>query len=77
MPLDSKANLVKEVFDTVAPAYDVMNDVMSMGLHRLWKDQLVARLAPFAGMKHLDVAGGTVRMSWGGVNVYKQTAARW
>lgn len=36
-----------------------MNDLMSGGLHRLWKDRLVESLAPFAGMRHLDVAGGT------------------
>ncbi|KAM3744493.1 hypothetical protein ACB098_06G056600 [Castanea mollissima] len=36
-----------------------MNDIMSVGLHRLWKDRLVSKLNPFPGMKHLDVAGGT------------------
>lgn len=43
----------------MAPSYDVMNDLMSGGLHRLWKDRLVESLAPFPGMRHLDVAGGT------------------
>ncbi|MCI12870.1 2-methoxy-6-polyprenyl-14-benzoquinol methylase mitochondrial-like, partial [Trifolium medium] len=36
-----------------------MNDLMSAGLHRLWKERLVSMLNPFPGMKHLDVAGGT------------------
>jgi 2-methoxy-6-polyprenyl-1,4-benzoquinol methylase len=54
-----KQNLVRQVFSSVAPSYDVMNDLMSGGLHRLWKDRLVEMLAPFPGTKHIDVAGGT------------------
>jgi demethylmenaquinone methyltransferase/2-methoxy-6-polyprenyl-1,4-benzoquinol methylase len=54
-----KEALVRGVFDTVATRYDLMNDLMSGGLHRLWKNDMVARLAPRAGMKILDVAGGT------------------
>lgn len=50
---------MRGVFDNVAPKYDVMNDVMSGGLHRLWKDQFVAKLGPPGGIQHLDVAGGT------------------
>jgi demethylmenaquinone methyltransferase/2-methoxy-6-polyprenyl-1,4-benzoquinol methylase len=58
---EQKQNLVDEVFRRVAFRYDVMNDLMSFGLHRLWKDALVAkirppRMRPFA---HIDVAGGT------------------
>ena len=58
--LDEKQGLVDDVFHRVASRYDVMNDLMSFGLHRLWKDALVAkvrpsRLRPFA---HIDVAGG-------------------
>ncbi|KAH7678513.1 2-methoxy-6-polyprenyl-1,4-benzoquinol methylase protein [Dioscorea alata] len=56
---DEKSKLVGNVFSTVASSYDLMNDLMSTGLHRLWKDRLVSMLHPFAGMKHLDVAGGT------------------
>ena len=56
---DEKQNLVRQVFSSVAPSYDVMNDLMSGGLHRLWKDRLVEMLAPFPGAKHVDVAGGT------------------
>ncbi|KAK9838269.1 hypothetical protein WJX81_001078 [Elliptochloris bilobata] len=56
---EDKARLVGDVFSSVAPSYDLMNDLMSVGLHRLWKDRLVAKLQPFAGMHHMDVAGGT------------------
>ncbi|KAF4381261.1 hypothetical protein G4B88_009589 [Cannabis sativa] len=56
---DEKSQLVGNVFSNVASSYDLMNDVMSAGLHRLWKDRLVSELNPFPGMKHLDVAGGT------------------
>ncbi|CAI5523623.1 unnamed protein product [Closterium sp. Naga37s-1] len=56
---EEKAELVGEVFSSVADKYDVMNDVMSGGLHRLWKDRLVRALHPFPHMHHLDVAGGT------------------
>lgn len=50
---------VKEVFENVADKYDVMNDAMSLGIHRIWKDIFVHRLAPMHGTKLLDVAGGT------------------
>lgn len=56
---EEKQNLVRQVFSSVAPSYDIMNDLMSGGLHRLWKDRFVEMLAPFPGMKHIDVAGGT------------------
>jgi len=56
---EDKAGLVHQVFSSVAGNYDVMNDVMSGGLHRLWKDALVRRMNPKAGMTFLDVAGGT------------------
>lgn len=56
---EAKAGLVHQVFSRVASSYDVMNDVMSGGMHRLWKDRMVEKLRPFAGMHHLDVAGGT------------------
>jgi len=54
-----KAGLVGRVFSSVAGNYDVMNDLMSGGLHRLWKDTLVRRMNPKAGQHLLDVAGGT------------------
>ena len=57
-----KQGLVNEVFSKVAERYDQMNDLMSGGLHRLWKDDFVAMLNPPRGQasfNHLDVAGGT------------------
>lgn len=54
-----KAGLVKEVFDNVANRYDLMNDVMSGGLHRLWKDEMVDWLDAKSDMAVLDMAGGT------------------
>ncbi|XP_034828229.1 2-methoxy-6-polyprenyl-1,4-benzoquinol methylase, mitochondrial [Maniola hyperantus] len=56
---DEKTKKVHEVFETVASKYDLMNDVMSFGVHRLWKDILMLRLAPTPGTKLLDMAGGT------------------
>ena len=56
---DDKAGLVHGVFTNVASKYDVMNDVMSVGIHRLWKDAMMDWLAPRAGQSLLDVAGGT------------------
>lgn len=56
---EEKGQKVNNVFTSVASNYDLMNDLMSAGLHRLWKDRLVSKLHPFPGMKHLDVAGGT------------------
>lgn len=50
---------VHEVFENVAESYDLMNDVMSFGIHRVWKDIFIHRLAPTADTKLLDVAGGT------------------
>ena len=54
-----KARRVRRVFDSVASRYDVMNDVLSMGLHRAWKAYTVAVAAVQPGMKVLDIAGGT------------------
>jgi len=56
---EEKTARVRAVFSSVASRYDVMNDLMSGGLHRLWKDHLVARMNPRAGQEILDVAGGT------------------
>ena len=54
-----KAGRVGAVFSSVASRYDVMNDAMSAGLHRLWKDQFVRRVKPRPGEQILDMAGGT------------------
>ncbi|XP_042496948.1 2-methoxy-6-polyprenyl-1,4-benzoquinol methylase, mitochondrial [Macadamia integrifolia] len=59
VPEEEKSRMVGNVFSSVASNYDLMNDLMSAGLHRLWKDRLISKLNPFPGMKHLDVAGGT------------------
>jgi demethylmenaquinone methyltransferase/2-methoxy-6-polyprenyl-1,4-benzoquinol methylase len=58
-----KAGLVRGVFDTVAGRYDVMNDVMSLGVHRLWKDAAAARLNPQPAEVIIDCAGGTGDMA--------------
>ncbi|WP_116133256.1 bifunctional demethylmenaquinone methyltransferase/2-methoxy-6-polyprenyl-1,4-benzoquinol methylase UbiE [Tropicimonas sp. IMCC34043] len=54
-----KKGLVEGVFSSVASRYDIMNDVMSVGIHRLWKDAMMDWLAPRNGQRLLDVAGGT------------------
>jgi ubiquinone/menaquinone biosynthesis C-methylase UbiE len=56
---DEKEELVRQVFQNVANKYDLMNDLMSCGIHRLWKDLFVRKLHPAKDMKLLDVAGGT------------------
>ena len=56
---DQKAPLVQGVFESVARKYDVMNDAMSAGVHRLWKNAMIDWLAPRRGLRLLDVAGGT------------------
>src|SRR5690606_15676279 len=59
VPEDEKAGLVHGVFSSVASRYDLMNDLMSAGIHRLWKDAMMDWLAPRPGQRLLDVAGGT------------------
>jgi len=56
---DEKPALVREIFSSVARRYDLMNDLMSAGVHRLWKDRFVDWLNPQGGQAVLDVAGGT------------------
>lgn len=56
---EAKAARVKGVFDSVAGRYDLMNDLMSAGVHRLWKAALIDWLGPRPGRRYLDVAGGT------------------
>lgn len=56
---EEKAGLVHGVFSSVAARYDLMNDLMSGGVHRVWKDMLIDWLAPRPGARLLDVAGGT------------------
>ena len=61
VPRTEKVSRVRAVFDSVASRYDIMNDLMSFGLHRIWKDILVAKVHPATSRPyaHLDVAGGT------------------
>ena len=59
VPVDDKADLVKGVFDSVASRYDIMNDLMSAGLHRLWKRHTIDQAAVRKGHVVLDLAGGT------------------
>jgi demethylmenaquinone methyltransferase/2-methoxy-6-polyprenyl-1,4-benzoquinol methylase len=59
-----KAGMVRAVFDSVAPRYDLMNDLMSLGIHRVWKDIFVTALRPRASDTLLDLAGGTGDISF-------------
>ncbi len=64
VPESEKAGRVQGVFGSVASKYDIMNDVMSVGIHRIWKDAMMDWLAPRPGQKLLDVAGGTGDISF-------------
>lgn len=59
IPASEKPGRVQGVFSNVAARYDVMNDLMSAGVHRLWKEAMIDWLAPRAGQSLLDLAGGT------------------
>jgi len=59
VPRNQKAALVREVFDSVAPRYDVMNDLMSLGIHRLWKRAFVSAIGASPRETLLDLAAGT------------------
>ncbi|HYF98120.1 MAG TPA: bifunctional demethylmenaquinone methyltransferase/2-methoxy-6-polyprenyl-1,4-benzoquinol methylase UbiE [Coxiellaceae bacterium] len=63
VPLKAKAKKVAEVFHSVAPKYDLMNDLMSLGAHRLWKRFAVNSMGLRSGLKVLDLAGGTGDLS--------------
>jgi demethylmenaquinone methyltransferase/2-methoxy-6-polyprenyl-1,4-benzoquinol methylase len=65
VPLGSKKAKVRGVFDSVAPRYDLMNDVMSMGLHRWWKRFTIAQTGLKPGQKALDVAAGSGDLALG------------
>ena len=64
VPENEKAGRVQGVFSSVANKYDIMNDVMSGGVHRVWKDAMMDWLAPRPGQRLLDVAGGTGDISF-------------
>ena len=64
VPLAEKKPLVRAVFDSVAPRYDLMNDLMSLGVHRLWKSVFATALDPRPQHSLLDLAGGTGDISF-------------
>lgn len=72
---DEKAGLVHGVFSNVASKYDIMNDVMSVGIHRLWKDAMMDWLAPRDHQRLLDVAGGTGDIAFRFLDRAKQSSA--
>ena len=65
VPREAKAGMVRAVFDSVAPRYDLMNDLMSLGVHRVWKRIFVSALDPRPNRTLLDLAGGTGDISFG------------
>ncbi len=69
VPREEKASMVRQVFDSVAPKYDVMNDVMSLGLHRVWKRVFLNAIGPRPGDTLLDLAGGTGDIALGALRM--------
>ena len=65
VPREAKKPMVRAVFDSVAPRYDLMNDLMSLGIHRVWKREFVAALDPRPRAVLLDLAGGTGDIAFG------------
>jgi demethylmenaquinone methyltransferase/2-methoxy-6-polyprenyl-1,4-benzoquinol methylase len=65
VPREAKSGMVRAVFDSVAPRYDVMNDLMSLGIHRVWKRIFVTQMAPSPSRSLLDLAGGTGDITFG------------
>jgi demethylmenaquinone methyltransferase/2-methoxy-6-polyprenyl-1,4-benzoquinol methylase len=65
VPVAEKARRVRSVFESVASNYDLMNDLMSMGAHRLWKQFTLSQTGLRPGMRALDVAGGTGDLAMG------------
>jgi demethylmenaquinone methyltransferase/2-methoxy-6-polyprenyl-1,4-benzoquinol methylase len=65
VPKEQKRLLVRDVFDSVAPKYDLMNDLMSFGIHRLWKRDFLQALDPRPNRTLLDLAGGTGDIAFG------------
>ena len=68
--ISNKKKYVNKVFDTVNNRYDIMNDLMSFGLHRVWKDLMVEWLNPKSGKNYIDVAGGTGDVAY---RIYQKT----
>ena len=57
--IQNKAKLVNSVFSKVYNKYDLMNDIMSLGIHRIWKDKFIDWMSPSSGASLIDVASGT------------------
>ena len=57
--IQDKAKLVNSVFSTVNKKYDLMNDIMSLGVHRIWKNKFMDWMSPYRGNTLIDVASGT------------------
>jgi demethylmenaquinone methyltransferase/2-methoxy-6-polyprenyl-1,4-benzoquinol methylase len=68
VPREQKATLVRQVFDSVAPRYDIMNDLMSLGVHRIWKRIFVNAIACSPRETLLDLAGGTGDIAFGALD---------
>ena len=68
--ISNKKKYVNKVFNTVNNRYDIMNDLMSFGLHRVWKDLMVEWLNPKSGKNYIDVAGGTGDVAY---RIYQKT----
>jgi demethylmenaquinone methyltransferase/2-methoxy-6-polyprenyl-1,4-benzoquinol methylase len=68
VPRGEKASLVREVFESVAPRYDLMNDLMSLGIHRIWKRIFVNAIAASPRETLLDLAGGTGDIAFGALD---------
>jgi demethylmenaquinone methyltransferase/2-methoxy-6-polyprenyl-1,4-benzoquinol methylase len=65
VPVAEKKTMVREVFESVATRYDLMNDLMSLGIHRVWKRAFISTLAPRPDRSLLDLAGGTGDITFG------------
>ncbi len=76
VPESQKPALVRDVFARVAPRYDLMNDLMSGGIHRLWKSALIDWLNPRPGQQLLDIAGGTGDIAMRALDRVDAVAAR-
>lgn len=74
IPREEKSGRVRGVFDSVASRYDVMNDAMSFGMHRVWKREFINRISPREDMKILDLAGGTGDIALGIRNRFAHSA---
>jgi len=69
----SKSAFVKKVFSSVAPKYDMMNDIMSFGLHRLWKSRLIRYVYDTNPSRYIDIATGSGDVAIGVINKFKQS----